>query len=124
MYLSRPEPAQDEAGKPTNLLRIMRTRLRQTLLAKVPPEYLHYGRLCTSAVPAAEAGQPVQLSFADGSREECDLLVVADGANSKLRTALLPAEGSRYAGACMLFVSVPSSHGDLLQAHVSCMHGA
>jgi len=50
------------------------------------------------------AGQPVQLSFADGTTSECDLLVVADGANSKLRNALLPQETIRYAGVCMLFV--------------------
>ena len=82
----------------------MRSRLRQVLLARVPPENVQYGKACVFAVPAAEAGQPVQLAFADGSGAECDLLVVADGTNSKLRAALLPHEANRYAGVCMLFV--------------------
>ena len=75
------------------------------MLARVPSEHLHYGKVCLSAVPAAVAGQPVQLAFADGSGAKCDLLVVADGTNSKLRAALLPHETNRYAGVCMLFVS-------------------
>ncbi len=66
---------------------------------------MEYGKVCVSAEPAAEAGQPVQLTFQDGSTTEADLLVVADGANSKLRRALLPGEVNRYAGVCMLFVS-------------------
>jgi 2-polyprenyl-6-methoxyphenol hydroxylase-like FAD-dependent oxidoreductase len=105
---------QEKGNEDSTILRIMRTRLRQTLLSRVQPEYLQYGKICTSAVPAAEAGQPVQLSFADGTKSECDLLVVADGANSKLRTALLPHEFNRYAGICMLFVrpclGIPDSH--------------
>lgn len=52
----------------------------------------------------------MQLSFADGSSAECDLLVVADGANSKLRGSLLPDETNRYAGITMLYVSSSLSH--------------
>lgn len=103
LKLFAPVQVRDSEGK-FEVLRIMRTRLRQTLLGEVPKEYLHYGKICTSATPAARDGQPVQLSFADGSREECDLLVVADGANSKLRSSLMPSESKRYAGVCMLFV--------------------
>lgn len=90
---------------PFEVIRIMRSRLRQTLLSKVPAEYLHFGKACVSATLATGAGQAVLLTLADGSKEECDLLVVADGASSKLRTALLPDESLNYAGACMLFVS-------------------
>lgn len=86
-------------------LRIMRSHLRRSLLSRVPLEAVQFGKVCMSAEPAASPGQPVQMTFADGSSEECDLLVVADGANSKLRAALLPHEVNRYAGVCMLYVS-------------------
>ena len=88
------------------MLRIARSRLRQTLLAKVPSEYVEYGKTCISALPISQTGQPVQLAFSDGTEAECDLLVVADGANSKLRSSLMPHEQPRYAGICMLFVSL------------------
>ncbi|KAK9864789.1 hypothetical protein WJX84_005645 [Apatococcus fuscideae] len=84
-------------------LRIMRTHVRKALLARIPPEYMRYGKICTSAEPAAKPGDPVQIIFADGSTDECDLLVVADGASSKLRAALLPQEVNRYAGISMMF---------------------
>lgn len=83
----------------------MRSNLRNTLLNHVPPDQVRYSSNCMSAVPAAQEGQAVQLRFADESSAECDLLVVADGANSRIRTALMPHEQNRYAGLCMLFVS-------------------
>lgn len=99
---------QENGGKGL-VLRIMRARLQQTLLGKVPPQDIQFGKICTSAVPASQEGQPVKLTFADGSSAEHDLLVVADGANSKLRAAMLPQEQPNYAGVCMLFVRHPDS---------------
>ncbi|KAK9809467.1 hypothetical protein WJX73_000614 [Symbiochloris irregularis] len=93
----------DDTGKTSEIMRIMRSNLRNTLLNHVPPSKVRYSSTCVSAVPSQREGQPVQLRFADDSTAECDLLVVADGANSKLRTALLPHEQNRYAGLCMLF---------------------
>ena len=91
--------------KTYEVLRIMRTRLRQTLVSKVPADWIQFGKACISAEPPLKAGQPVKLQLADGSGSECDLLVVADGANSKLRNHLMPTEKIRYAGVTMLFVS-------------------
>ena len=88
-------------------LRIMRTHVRKAMLARVPPQYMQYGRICASAEPASKPGDPVKITFADGSTDECDLLVVADGASSKLRATLLPQEVNRYAGISMMFVSPP-----------------
>lgn len=98
---------QDKQGNlmTQDTLRIMRTHVRRALLARIPEEWMHYGKICTSANLGAKSGDPVQLKFADGSTEECDLLVVADGASSKLRAALLPGEVNRYAGLSMMFVS-------------------
>ena len=92
--------------KTYEVLRIMRTRLRQALLSRVPPEWIHFGKICVSAEAPTNTGQPVKLRCSDDTESECDLLVVADGANSKLRTSLLPEEKSRYAGITMLFVSL------------------
>lgn len=91
--------------KTYEVLRIMRTRLRQTLLSKVPSEWVQFGKTCISAESSTQAGEPIKLQFSDGSQSECDLLIVADGANSKLRNHLLPEEKNRYAGVTMLFVN-------------------
>ncbi len=95
----------DMQAKQMDALRIMRSYVRKVLLSRVPPDAVQFGRSCVSATPASKPGEPVQITLADGSTEECDLLVVADGANGKLRTALLPHETNQYAGVCMLFVS-------------------
>ena len=87
------------------ILRISRSNLRKVLVSHMPSDIVRWGTACTSAVPAANAGGKVQLGFADGSTTECDLLVVADGSSSKLRTSLLPHEPNNYAGVCMLMVS-------------------
>ena len=116
---------QNQAGEVTTqtTMRIMRAHLRRALLDRLPSDCVQYGKLAQFAVPAAKPGEPVQLSFADGSTAECDLLVVADGANSKLRTALLPNERGRYAGFCLLYVSPPPPPppGSFpLGSHASC----
>ncbi|KAK9840152.1 hypothetical protein WJX74_004180 [Apatococcus lobatus] len=76
-------PQKNKAGEfsTQTTMRIMRAHLQRALLDRVPSDCVHYGKLAQSALPAAQPDGPVQLSFADGSRAECDLLVVADGAN-------------------------------------------
>ena len=106
VFESRVFHLQDEGGKDAlEVLRIMRTRLRQAILSKVPSSSLSFGKVCTSATETADSEQPIKLTFADGTTEECDMLVVADGANSKLRDSLLPHEKPSYTGICMLMVS-------------------
>lgn len=55
----------------------------------------HLGREMTAF---AERGDGVRVTFADGSTEDVDLLVAADGVNSITRDALFPAAAARYAG--------------------------
>ncbi|KAK9837382.1 hypothetical protein WJX84_006687 [Apatococcus fuscideae] len=93
--------APGEDPRAQELMRISRSQLRQTLLYRVTSG-IHWGKVCTSAVPAAKPGGHVQLGFSDGSAVNCDLLVVADGTRSKLRACLLPRETNSYAGICML----------------------
>ena len=46
-------------------------------------------------------------SVQDGSSQECDILVAADGRSSKLRACLLPDEEPLYSGIVMLAVRAP-----------------
>ena len=86
----------------------MRSHLRRVLLSRVPQDVVQYGKIVVSAQPPVRPGEPVRIELADGSIEECDLLIVADGAYSKIRAQLLPHEVPRYAGVCMLLVSAAS----------------
>ena len=96
-----------DGGPPAfDAMRIMRSYVRKALLSRVPSEAIQFGKVCVAAEPAGKQGDPVQMRFADGSTSECDLLVIADGANSKLRAALLPHEVNHYTGVCMVMVSL------------------
>ena len=53
-----------------------------------------------------------ELCFQDGSSEECDILVVADGHRSRLRACLRPEETPSHPGIIML-MACPSSVGML-----------
>ena len=106
VWLTLACPLQDKQSDPQafDSMGIMRSYVRRAILSRVPQDAVHYGKVCVAAQPARKPGDPVRMEFSDGSTEECDLLVVADGANSKVRTALLPQEVNRYAGVCMLMV--------------------
>lgn len=104
---------ESRATKSVESLRIMRTRLQQTLLSRIPASFLKFGKTCISANPPKSKGKHIELTFQDGSSTKCDILIVADGANSKLRTMLLPNEVNNYAGICMVFVSSFGTLGKL-----------
>jgi 2-polyprenyl-6-methoxyphenol hydroxylase-like FAD-dependent oxidoreductase len=79
-------------------MRIARKALRQILIDAVSPDdFIHWGVQCTDAVQL-DNGR-VQIHFSNGDKDECDLLIAADGANSKLRTSLRPDDGLSFAGA-------------------------
>jgi 2-polyprenyl-6-methoxyphenol hydroxylase-like FAD-dependent oxidoreductase len=63
-----------------------RTDLRDLLLDALPARTVAWGRAFESAT--ALPGGRHRLLFADGSSAECDLLVGADGANSRVRPLL------------------------------------
>ncbi|KAK0278417.1 hypothetical protein LTR35_009156 [Friedmanniomyces endolithicus] len=77
--------------------RIGRLRLRQ-ILHKVASEYgkVNWGSVC-SGVTSQQDGR-LCLSFDDGKKDVCDFLVVADGANSKIRKYLRPQDNLSFAG--------------------------
>ncbi len=92
-------------GLPTAVIRIARKHVRQVLLEGVTDE-VRWGVACVSARRAESGKVVVQLSGEGLSPEqstiECDLLVVADGGNSKIRTSLRPSDGLEYAGAVQI----------------------
>jgi 2-polyprenyl-6-methoxyphenol hydroxylase-like FAD-dependent oxidoreductase len=91
-------------GLPTSGIRIARKHLRETLVEAVADE-IQWGAACVSATKLEDAKMLVQVSRSDGSQlsaVECDLLVVADGANSKIRAGLRPDDVLRYAGAVQI----------------------
>ncbi|KAL2196682.1 hypothetical protein P885DRAFT_36866 [Corynascus similis CBS 632.67] len=92
------------SGLPTAGIRIARKHLRQTLLEAVADE-IQWGKACVSATKLESGKMLVQVAASNGSQEttvECDLLVVADGASSKIRAALRPDDVLQYAGAVQI----------------------
>ncbi|WP_318552298.1 FAD-dependent oxidoreductase [Kitasatospora fiedleri] len=70
---------------------IDRADLRDLLLDSLPPGTVAWGRALRTAIPLQEGPGGWQLEFTDGSRADCDLLIGADGARSRVRPLLTPA---------------------------------
>jgi 6-hydroxynicotinate 3-monooxygenase len=78
-----------------NHFSIHRGDLQEILGAAVAPGIVRLGKRLTGI---AEAGDIVRLSFADGSAAEADLVIGADGINSRIREILLGPEQPIYTG--------------------------
>jgi 2-polyprenyl-6-methoxyphenol hydroxylase-like FAD-dependent oxidoreductase len=79
-------------------IRVARARLRR-LLQKVVMEHgqIEWGVACTGA--STEPDGRIRVRTSDGREEVCDLLIGADGAWSRLRTCIRPADKLNFAGA-------------------------
>lgn len=91
------------AGLPTAGIRIARKNLRRTLIDAAvgdQPDAIRWGVACTAA-ERLEGGR-VRVRLADESTVDCDFLVVADGANSKLRASIRPGDTLQHAGAIQI----------------------
>lgn len=80
-------------GYPT--VAIHRGRLQRVLLDHLPGDAVLAGRECTGVTPG---GGRAAARFADGSEAEGEVVVGADGADSRVREALFPGTGLRYSG--------------------------
>lgn len=103
-------------GIPSTGIRLVRHILRDLLLDSVPSDtQIHWGTECDSVRVLDSGG--AQIGLNDESTEECDFLVVADGANSSVRSSLLPNQKLAYAGAvCFMGTSrFPAGKPDFLK---------
>src|SRR6266699_1055777 len=102
-------------GLPSSGIRIARKDLRSILVeAGEATGTIAWGVSCTSAERLENGRIRVQLSGQAGSKEtsaECDLLIAADGAHSKIRAGLRPADTLEYAGAVQLGGSAKFPNG-------------
>lgn len=114
------QPAKPPDGLPANSMRIARYVLRQHLIDGLPSSCdAHCGTTCESAERLDDGRLRVTLS--DGSMTDCDFLVAADGANSKIRASLRPDDTLQYAGA--VSISGNSKFADKLPEIIQENHG-
>ncbi|MCZ2498543.1 NAD(P)-binding protein [Xylophilus sp. Kf1] len=76
-------------------LTVHRGDFHALLIRALPDRVMSYGK-CLSRVE--DRGDVVVLHFADGTREEADIVIGADGVDSRIREALLGPELPQYAG--------------------------
>lgn len=106
-------------GLPSSTIRVARKNLRKVLLdAAGERAEISWGTSCTSARKLEDGRVAVTVSRGPEqiSEEECDILICADGSNSKLRACLRPDDKLTYLGAVQLggsatFDELPSQTG-------------
>ncbi|KAL6691474.1 hypothetical protein J3F84DRAFT_386567 [Trichoderma pleuroticola] len=89
-------------GLPTAGIRIARKNLRKILTNAVGPGQIKWNTACVDAEKLPNRKVVVTLSVdhmpADKTATECGLLIIADGASSKIRSKLRPDDTLQYAG--------------------------
>lgn len=95
-YLSRiplGEFARKEYG--AAYITVHRGDLHALQMSTIAPGTVHFSKCLTKI---EETGEQVRLSFADGTTAEADIVIGADGINSKIREELLGQEEPLYSG--------------------------
>ena len=91
-------PASTIEGLSQTAVRIARANLRQILLKHMPSSVtMHWN--CSIISAREEQDGTVTVDLENGKQEQCDLVIAADGSNSKIRNALRPGHEPNFAGA-------------------------
>jgi len=85
--------SEEKYGAP--LLLMHRADLHAALAERLPAEVIRFSKKLTNI---RQDNGKVQLEFADGSRDEADVLIGADGVHSRVRELMVGAEQPRYTG--------------------------
>lgn len=94
-------------GLPQTSMRIARAKLRQILLKHMPSSVtMHWN--CGIISAHEEQDGTVLVDLENGEQERCDLLIAADGSNSKIRKALRPQHELNFAGAVCIMARTHS----------------
>lgn len=99
--LPKRKPATPPEGLPTSEMRITRNNIREVMVEAVEEEVeMKWDLVCQTA--AVLKNGRVEVGLSNDATEECDLLIIADGASSKLRACLRPDDGLNYAGVVVI----------------------
>jgi 2-polyprenyl-6-methoxyphenol hydroxylase-like FAD-dependent oxidoreductase len=85
-------------GLPQSNMRIARSKLREILIKNIPSSININWNCSIKSAHELEDGQ-ILVDLADGTQQQCHLLIVADGSNSVIRKALRPESELHFAGA-------------------------
>lgn len=94
-------PSTPPDNLPSTHMRITRNTLRECLIRGVEHDTEMIWEVGCNSVATMKDGR-VEVKLSNGETTECDLLIAADGASSKLRRCLRPDDGLNYAGAVMI----------------------
>ncbi|PTE00793.1 FAD-dependent monooxygenase [Pandoraea apista] len=105
--LEMAQTAQTKYGAPQ--LTMHRADLLQALEQAVPAASIALGRkLVSFEAPEGSQTGPIRLTFADGTQDEVDVLIGADGIHSVVRTGLFGQESPEFTGVVAYRAVVPA----------------
>ena len=99
--LKFPVASSDDAGNSPTGMRIARAVLRRIMMdavceAESGPDPINWNKPC-SKIETLPDGK-VRVYLGDGTADDCDILIVADGASSKIRAQIRPEDKLQFTG--------------------------